>query len=184
MQTQTSKNWKRVVLATLVIMGALTVQAKDTAGKLPETALAVINAKYPGCSVQNVEIETEHKIRFFAVEINLPGRKIEVEISAAGDIIESEEEVKTDTLSPALRAEVTKLTDSGRTVVKIERHEVLCAPCLGTFRQLAKPILFYDLKIRNHKGRKQSVLLEQDAKQIINVSKIGDNDNDDDDDDD
>lgn len=187
MKKQTLRSWRSVAIvlaAILTMMGALTARAEETAGQLPAAALAAIKAKYSDCTITSVEMETERKIRFFEVEITLPGREIEMEITGAGAMIESEEDVKADTLSPALKAEVANLTDSGRSVVKIEKHEVFSVPCLGSCRQLAKPIVYYDLKTRDGNGIKQSILLEDDASKITKISKRGDDDGDDDDDDD
>lgn len=180
------------MILTVIILfmnGIFTIRAKDAAVKLPEAVLAVIKARYPQCTIRNVEMESERRIRFFVVNLTLPGRVIEVEITGAGEIIETEEKVKAETLPASFRTEISKLTADGRQIMKIEKHEIMSVPFLGAFRQLSKPILFYDLKTRDSNGAKQSVLFEEGANGIIKAGKTpndnnADDNNDDDDDDD
>ena len=84
----------------------------------------------------------------------------------------------------ALGTVISKLAESGNQVVKIEKHEILSVPRLEAFRELSKPILFYDLKTRDRNGKRRSVLFEQDATQVIRKGQAADDDDDDDNDDD
>lgn len=181
------QQWQQTWIATAIILamtGLLTIRAEDAAVKLPDGALAVINTRYPGCAIRDVEVERERKIRIFEVTIALPGRVIEAEITGDGHIIETEEKVAVDAAPAALKAEITKLTASGQQVTTIEKHEILSVPSLGAFRQLAKPVLFYDLKTRDANGTKRSLLFEQDASGLSPKGRAADDDDDDDGDDD
>jgi len=187
MRTQMFHHWRQIWLAAITILsltGTLTVWARDTTVKLPDNVLAVINARYPECVIKKVEMENERKIRFFVVTLSLPGRVIEVEIAGSGNIIETEEKVALEAVPAAIGTVISKLAESGNQVVKIEKHEILSVPRLEAFRELSKPILFYDLKTRDRNGKRRSVLFEQDATQVIRKGQAADDDDDDDNDDD
>jgi len=187
MRTQMFHHWRQIWLAAITILsltGTLTVWARDTTVKLPDNVLAVINARYPECVIKKVEMENERKIRFFVVTLSLPGRVIEVEIAGSGNIIETEDKVALEAVPAAIGTVISKLAESGNQVVKIEKHEILSVPRLEAFRELSKPILFYDLKTRDRNGKRRSVLFEQDATQVIRKGQAADDDDDDDNDDD
>ncbi len=162
-----------------------TTWAEGAAVKLPDSALAAIKTMYPGYAIRDVEVECERNIRIFEVTIALPGRVIEVEITGDGNIVETEEKVALDAVPAALKTEITKLAANGNQVTTIEKHEILSARSLGAFRQLAKPVIFYDLKTRDENGTRRSFLFEQvEENRFIRKAHAADDDDDDGDDDD
>jgi len=180
--------WRQTWLATAIFLtmtlaATPATQAEGTAVKLPDGALTVINTTYPGCTICDVKAECERNIRIFEVTITLPGRVIEAEITGEGSIVETEEKVALDAVPAALKAEITKLTANGSQVMTIEKHEILSAWSLGAFRQLAKAVVFYDLKIRDENGARRSVLFEQVETRFIPKARAADDGDDDDDDD-
>jgi hypothetical protein len=179
--------WEQTRLVAAIILtlaSTLPIPANEAAITLPSKALAALNASYPKGVIREVEIEKERKLSFFSVTIALPDRVIEVEITGDGHLVETEEDVPVDAVPPTIRSEITLLNQDGHQVTKIEKHEIHSIPRLGLVRQLVKPVVYYELKIRDCTGTRRSALLEQDADRIIKIDKAVDDDDENDDNDD
>lgn len=187
MRTQMHQQWQQTwIAASLVLIMALAapaIWAKDADVKLPDAALEVIETTYPGCTIREVEVEDERNIRIFEVTISLKNRIIELEVTGDGNIVETEEKVAQDAIPAALKTEIAKLTAKGNQVMAMEKHEILSVRSLGAFRWLAKPVVFYDIKIRDENGKRRSVQFEQVETRFVLKDQVADDDDDDDDDD-
>ncbi len=185
MRTQMHQQWQQSWIATalilvLVLAATPATWAGDAGVKLPDAAMEVIETTYPGCTIREVKVEDERNIRIFEVTISLPNRIIEVEVTGDGNIVETEEKIAQDAIPAALKPEIAKLIADSNLVMAIEKHEILSVRSLGAFRRLAKPVVFYDLKIRDENGKRRSVQFEQVETRFVLKDQADDDDDDDD----
>jgi hypothetical protein len=83
------------VLLGLFVLSACAKQESEKS-QLPEKALQAINKAYADATITEVEKENEDGKEVYEVELKTDGREIEVEVTADGKILSSEDEDKDD----------------------------------------------------------------------------------------
>jgi hypothetical protein len=91
-----------VVASLLLTLPALTQEKKIKRSDLPPAVEKTVAAQSQGATILGISEEREHGQTFYEVELTVAGHSKDVLIDADGVVVEVEEQVSVDSLSPAV----------------------------------------------------------------------------------
>jgi uncharacterized membrane protein YkoI len=108
-----------LVAAFAALSNASAQEKKITKADLPAAVQKTVDAQTEGATIRGFSTEMENGKRIYEAELTVNGRSKDVSMDKDGNIIEIEEEVTLDSLSPAVRDGLTHAAGSG-TITKVE----------------------------------------------------------------
>ena len=117
-------NLRKIIVASLVLalatVSAVSAQErKIKRAQLPPAVEKTVAEQSQGATIKGFSTEIEKGKRVYEVEMTVNGHTKDILIDARGNVIEAEEEVTMDSLSPAVKDGLTKAAGTG-TISKIE----------------------------------------------------------------
>ena len=151
---------------------------------LPKAAARAIKRAFPKAVITGVEEEREGGMKLYEVALVQGGRRVEVEVSTCGVIMEVAGETTVKGLPRAVLNAIGKVA-KGASVKRVERTEVRALVKGGRPVKLGRPKLIYEAQLRSG-DRKAEVEVAADGTILKTPKwkKAGADDDDDDDDDD
>jgi hypothetical protein len=114
--------WLAVVSLITGFVVITTAQAQEKKIKredLPPAVEKTVTEQSQGATIKGFTTEVDKGKRLYEVELTVNGRSKDISMDKDGKIVEVEEEVAMDSLSPEVKAGLTKAAGSG-TVTKVE----------------------------------------------------------------
>jgi hypothetical protein len=144
-----------LVIAGLAVAGMAAAQEQEKKIKrsdLPPAVEKAVAAESAGATVKGFSTEKENGQIFYEAEMTVNGHTKDVLIDANGAVVEVEEEVALDALSPEVKAGLMAKAGKGKigTVETIKKHDKLVA---------------YEAKV-NTNGKKSEVQVGPDGKPL------------------
>lgn len=175
MTNRTLKIVAVVGLAGLMFTAWHMAQAKEGKPKgpaLPSAAAAAVKKAFPKATITEVEVEREHGMKLYEVELTQDGKETEVEVSPDGVIVGVETQVAEKDLPNAVKKAIAKAA-KGAKILKIEKEEVRAVVKLV---ELKTPRVIYEAELAKD-GKKMELEISADG---TILSKEADDDDDDD----
>ncbi len=105
---------------TLLLAGTASAQEKKIKrSELPPAVEKTVSAQSAGATIRGFSTEKEKGQTLFEVEMTVSGHSKDVSMTADGSIVEVEEQVAFDSLSPEIKAELQAKAGKGK-ITKVE----------------------------------------------------------------
>ncbi len=93
-----------VVLLVACGTATTTTTRRDTLDSIPNAAAAALRAKAQGAAIEHVSHESEHGVDVYEASWHVGGLEREASVTAAGELVEYEEQLASEQVPPAVRA--------------------------------------------------------------------------------
>jgi hypothetical protein len=165
-----------IVVCLSVVLACSAATLASDEGELTPDATTAVTQLFPRGSILDVVQETEAGVAFFEVTVRDGSRRVEVEVTADGNVGEIETEVPLADLPRAVADGIARLA-GGATVKHAERHEVRGVPRNGTFAAVEPPVVLYEVSYVDG-GVRREITLGEDGKPVPQADDDSDGDDD------
>ena len=152
------RNVVDVLVVLCVLAGCFAPAAEAKKRKLTPAAEAAVKAAFPQATIRGVGTERESGVMLFEVNLAIGQRRIELEVTANGIIVEIEERVTLEQLAKHLAEAITKAIEGGK-IRRIERHEWRGRIRSGKVTRRDPPRVVYEVRY-TLRGRRWILRLE------------------------
>jgi uncharacterized membrane protein YkoI len=116
------RDLSRIVIVSVSLFASAAFVSADTPVKMADLPAAVqktVKEQSAGGTIRGLSKETEHGKTTYEAELTINGQKKDIEMDAAGNVLEAEDEVTIADIPAAARAAIEKSAGSGK-VLKVE----------------------------------------------------------------
>jgi uncharacterized membrane protein YkoI len=115
-----TKYWLALVAGSLMFVGAASAQEKKIKrSELPPAVEKTVAAQSAGATIRGFSTEKENGQTLYEVELMVNGHSKDISMTADGSIVEIEEQVALDSLSPEVKAGLQAKAGKGK-ILKVE----------------------------------------------------------------